>query len=77
MEWISAYELAKILGMSLKTIQNRLSNGSPMPPSYVVGRSRIFKRSEVDAWIEHRRIETEIENQLQEFKNQNQKGASS
>jgi len=64
MEWISVHELSKILNTSVKTLQNRISSGSSMPPSYKRGRQRLFKKCEVDIWIEQSREFTSLNEQL-------------
>ena len=60
MNWISIEQLAWEFGVSKRTLQNRLSNGSSMPPSYKVGKRRMFCRDEVDAWIASTRVETSV-----------------
>ncbi len=63
MKWISIEQLANEFGLSKRTLQNRLSNGSAMPPSYKIGKRRMFRRDEVDAWIASTRVETSIRTQ--------------
>lgn len=60
MKWISIEQMANEIGLSKRTLQNRLSNGSAMPPSYKIGKRRMFRRDEVDAWITSTRAETSI-----------------
>lgn len=67
MQWLTIDQLARELGMSRRTIQNRLCNGASMPPSYKIGRSRLFQRDEVDAWIERSRTETTTSNHTEEL----------
>lgn len=64
MKFITLDQLAGEVGMSRKTLQNRISSGAPMPPSYKIGRQRLFKRDEVDAWIEQSRVETSLAAQI-------------
>lgn len=59
--WITLDQLADEFGFAKHTLQNRLSSGRPMPPSYFFGRKRLFNREEVDAWIEKSRIETALD----------------
>ncbi|HEB94386.1 MAG TPA: DNA-binding protein [Gammaproteobacteria bacterium] len=61
MTWLSIDQLSEIFGVSKKTLQNRISSGAPMPPSYPVGRNRLFKQAEVDEWIEQQRVETSLD----------------
>jgi predicted DNA-binding transcriptional regulator AlpA len=39
------------LKITVETGRNRLSRGLPMPPSFRVGRRRLFVASEVDKWL--------------------------
>lgn len=64
MSWITIDQLALELGVSKRTLQNRLSNGASMPPSYKPGRVRLFRREEVDAWIKNTREITSLNTQL-------------
>jgi hypothetical protein len=43
--------VAKVLRVSPKTVRNRVAAGMPMPPSFVVGRQRLFLPDQVDAWL--------------------------
>jgi len=61
MTWLSTEQVSAIFGVSKKTLQNWISSGAPMPASYLVGRNRLFKKSEVDEWIEQRRVETSLD----------------
>ncbi|MEW4320800.1 helix-turn-helix domain-containing protein [Chromobacterium vaccinii] len=47
-------EVSQILRISEHTARNRLSLGLPMPPSFRVGRRRLFLRSEVARWLAER-----------------------
>lgn len=44
-------EVSQLLKISEQTARNRLSLGLPMPPSFRVGRRRLFLRSEVELWL--------------------------
>ena len=44
-------EVSQILRISKHTARNRLSMGLPMPPSFRVGRRRLFLRQEVERWL--------------------------
>jgi len=43
--------VAKVLRVSPKTVRNRVAAGMRMPPSFVVGRQRLFLPDQVDAWL--------------------------
>ena len=53
--YITEDELRALLGVSLGRLRNRQSAGD-VPPRYKVGRDKLYKLSEVDAWIRRRRI---------------------
>ncbi len=44
-------EVSQILKISEHTARNRLSMGLPMPPSFRVGRRRLFLKQEVERWL--------------------------
>ena len=53
--YISEQETAGLLGVSVPSFRNRLSAGTA-PPHYKVGREKLFRVEEVNAWImRHRR----------------------
>jgi len=58
--WMTLEELAAEFGIPKKTLQNRLSSGAAMPPSYHFCSKRLFKRNEVYQWIENTRSETAV-----------------
>ncbi|WP_373873642.1 helix-turn-helix domain-containing protein [Pseudomonas pseudonitroreducens] len=43
--------MSQILRISEHTARNRLSMGLPMPPSFRVGRRRLFLKQEVERWL--------------------------
>jgi predicted DNA-binding transcriptional regulator AlpA len=51
METMTLDEVSQILKISEHTARNRLSQGLAMPPSFRVGRRRLFLTSEVQRWI--------------------------
>ncbi len=51
METMTVAEVSQILRISEHTVRNRLSMGLPMPPSFRVGRRRLFLRLEVERWV--------------------------
>ncbi|WP_091195479.1 helix-turn-helix domain-containing protein [Formivibrio citricus] len=44
-------EVSRVLRISEHTARNRLSLNLPMPPSFRVGRRRLFLRPEVERWL--------------------------
>lgn len=50
-ETMTVSEVSEILKISESTARNRLSQGLPMPPSFRVGRRRLFLRREVERWL--------------------------
>ena len=51
METMNLDEVSKVLKISKGTARNRLSQGLPMPPSFKVGRSRLFLTTEFYLWM--------------------------
>lgn len=51
MDTLDVKQIAAVLRITPKTAQNRLSAGLPMPPSFLVGRQRLFLRDQVEAWL--------------------------
>ncbi len=51
-EWMSAHEVAQILGVKRETIRSIVRRGEL--PVYRPGKNLVFKRSEVIAWVEAR-----------------------
>jgi predicted DNA-binding transcriptional regulator AlpA len=51
METMNLDEVSKVLKISKATARNRLSLGLPMPPSFKVGRSRLFLTTEFYLWM--------------------------
>ena len=51
METMNLEEVSKALKISKATARNRLSLGLPMPPSFKVGRSRLFLTTEFYFWM--------------------------
>lgn len=49
--WVSRKELAEHLGVCLKTVDNLVRAGMP---SLKLGKSRRFRVSAVEGWLEHR-----------------------
>lgn len=44
-------EVCRSLKITTQTGRNRLSQGLPMPPSFRIGRRRLFIESEIEKWI--------------------------
>lgn len=51
-----------VLRISAQTGRNRLSRGLPMPPSFRVGRRRLFLVTDVDQWLQQTAHFTEASN---------------
>lgn len=51
METLDISSVAQALRISVKTARNRFAAGLPMPPSFVVGRQRLFLPDQLDAWL--------------------------
>lgn len=51
MNTLDLCQIAQVLRISVKTARNRLTAGLPMPPSFVVGRQRLFLKDQVDEWL--------------------------
>jgi len=51
MQTLDISTVAQALRISVKTARNRLAAGLPMPPSFVVGRQRLFLPDQLDAWL--------------------------
>ncbi|MBS5840786.1 MAG: helix-turn-helix domain-containing protein [Pseudomonas sp.] len=51
METMTLGEVSLILKITEHTARNRLSMGLPMPPSFRVGRRRLFLTQEVERWL--------------------------
>lgn len=51
METMNLDEVSKVLKISKATARNRLSLGLPMPPSFKIGRSRLFLTTEFYLWM--------------------------
>ena len=52
-EVLNKQQLAEFLGVSEKTIQNRITNGDLLPPSFKLPnhRARLWRKSDVEAWV--------------------------
>jgi hypothetical protein len=53
-------QAARYLGKSLRWLQYQISSPNP-PPSYKIGKSRIFKKSELDRWLEQFRAPADVD----------------
>ncbi|TWO64407.1 helix-turn-helix domain-containing protein [Caenimonas sedimenti] len=54
METMTISDVSKLLHITDDTARNRLAAGNEMPPSFRVGRRRLFLRSEVERWLVER-----------------------
>ena len=52
--YIGERETASTIGVTVDTLRNRLAAGSA-PPFYKIGREKVFRLDEVDAWIRRAR----------------------
>jgi predicted DNA-binding transcriptional regulator AlpA len=52
MDTLTLPEISKMLRISDHTARNRLCMGMPMPPSFRVGKRRLFMKTEVETWLE-------------------------
>jgi len=52
-ELLDITQLSEIIRMNEQTIRNKISKASPLPPSFKLpdSRIRLWRRSDVDAWI--------------------------
>jgi len=55
MGYISEAEVSALVGVTPATARNRQSAGS-FPPAYKIGREKLYRIDEVDAWIRRRRV---------------------
>ena len=51
MDTMTLHDVCELLRITDQTARNRLSLGLPMPPSFKVGRRRLFLASEVQKWL--------------------------
>ena len=51
MDVMTLGDICKLLKITEQTARNRLSLGLPMPPSFKIGRRRLFMVSEVKTWL--------------------------
>ncbi len=56
----SKNSLARYIDKSVRWVEYRLAGPQP-PPGYRIGRSWIFKKSEIDAWLEQFRAGADLE----------------
>jgi predicted DNA-binding transcriptional regulator AlpA len=53
--YITEQSLASLLRVALGTLRNRASAGQ-LPPTYKLGREKVYKLVEVEAWIARQRV---------------------
>jgi predicted DNA-binding transcriptional regulator AlpA len=63
METMTLEDVCKILKITKATARNRLSQGLPMPPSFKVGRNRLFLKEEIHLWIAQQAKPKEVSSQ--------------
>lgn len=54
--WMDTEDLCAITGWEKNTIEGKRSRGEDLPPCYRFGRRIRYKLSEVEAWIESKRL---------------------
>lgn len=52
MDTMTINDVSQLLHITEDTARNRLSAGMAMPPSFRVGRRRLFLRTEVEKWMQ-------------------------
>lgn len=52
--------VARYLGKSVRWVDYQLSGSHP-PPDFKVGKSWVFKKSEIDAWLEQFRASADLD----------------
>jgi len=60
-DYLNKTELAKLTGWNARTIDNKVSKGADLPPSYKIGGKRLFKKEEVCKWIDSHRETTAVQ----------------
>lgn len=55
-ERMTRQEAAGYLGLSFSTLENDVVTGRLGVPFYRVGRKPLYRRSDLDAWLEARRV---------------------
>jgi excisionase family DNA binding protein len=51
MDTMTISDVAKLLHITEESARNRISAGQAMPPSFRVGRRRLFMREHVEQWL--------------------------
>lgn len=57
METMTLAELSELLKITVHTARNRISFGMSMPPSFKVGKRRLFLKKEVELWFQSQKDE--------------------
>ena len=58
METMTINDVSRLLHITEDTARNRLSAGMDMPPSFRVGKRRLFLKTEVEIWMEKLSVST-------------------
>jgi len=53
-------EFGSYMGWTTKTIQCRVSSGADMPKSIRIGKRRMWRKADVDAWLNAHEEETSV-----------------
>lgn len=54
MDTMTISDVSRLLHITEESARNRISAGHAMPPSFRVGRRRLFLRSDVERWLAER-----------------------
>lgn len=54
--YLTEIEVAGLCGVGLPTWRNRQTAGAT-PPHYKLGREKLYRRDEVEAWLRRRRVD--------------------
>jgi len=55
-DWMGTDEFCAIVGKSRSTVESERSRGTDGPPHYKVGKRIRYRRTEVKAWLDARRV---------------------
>lgn len=55
-DWMGTDEFCAIVGKARSTVEGARSRGSDAPPHYKCGKRIRYRRSEVAAWLQARRV---------------------
>ena len=68
-DFLTLEEVAEGIHISERTLRNKLSKGDEnLPPSFRVGRRRLFPRKDFENWLYQVRLSSLTDNQVQSYK---------